>query len=340
MCADKWCYFEEWYCPEESDRNILVTAVGLYGSGEFEWGTYEDTPHEGESADGSHDWLPTPDGNDLREIDCYWLVANTLRKLNYDTSKKKRDENDDSVANQFGDHFCQVRIEDAGRGDIIFFRSSQPDSGGGTAGLTTDHIGIIYTNYPGTDWCREGSYFSSDSEENIDFQDWHSSGCDCEGTTNDRGLYGATITIWRPMKQRQVPEECDAPDKAEEEEEEEEHRDPLILDLDGNGARSLGLNAGIYFDHDGNGFKELSGWAAPGDGMLMLDRNGNGTLDADSELLGDATILSNGLRAANGFEALAYYDANDDGKIDASDPIWPQLRVWQHATYIVTAGDG
>ncbi len=73
----------------------------------------------------------------------------------------------------------------------------------------------------------------------------------------------------------------------------------------------------------------MTGWVAPGDGMLMLDRNVNGTLDNGAELFGDFTPLPNGMLAANGFAALAPFDTNGDGKIDASDPIWSQLRIWQ-----------
>ncbi len=29
-------------------------------------------------------------------------------------------------------------------------------------------------------------------------------------------------------------------------------------------------------------------------------------------------------------DTLAQYDSNGDGKIDANDPIWSQLKVWQY----------
>ena len=64
--------------------------------------------------------------------------------------------------------------------------------------------------------------------------------------------------------------------------------------------------------------------------MLMLDRNGNGRLDDGSELFGDMTVLPDGMRVGNGFQALTYYDADGDSKIDANDPIWSQLKIWQH----------
>lgn len=116
-------------------------------------------------------------------------------------------------------------------------------------------------------------------------------------------------------------------------------RSPIILDLDGNGIQTLGTDAGIHFDHDGNGFKELSGWVAPGDGMLMLDRDADSSLDNGSELFGNFTPLANGMLAVNGFQALAQFDANGDGKIDASDPVWSQLKVWQHDPEATDLGD-
>lgn len=56
-------------------------------------------------------------------------------------------------------------------------------------------------------------------------------------------------------------------------------RDPLVLDLDGNGIQTLGMDAGVRFDHDANGFYERSGWVGGGDGFLVWDRNGNDLLD-------------------------------------------------------------
>jgi len=107
------------------------------------------------------------------------------------------------------------------------------------------------------------------------------------------------------------------------------HSDPLVLNLDGEGIRTLGLDAGIHFDFDGNGFKELTGWVAPGNGVLLLDRTGDCRLNGGSETLGDVGPGSNGMTAANGFSALCEYDANRDGKLNSGDPIWSQLRIWQ-----------
>jgi hypothetical protein len=104
---------------------------------------------------------------------------------------------------------------------------------------------------------------------------------------------------------------------------------PIILDLDGNGVDTISKSAGIHFDLDGNKFAETTGWVGKNDGLLVLDKNGNGKIDNGTELFGNNTLLKNGTKAANGFVALAELDNNKDGKIDASDTAYNQLRVWK-----------
>jgi Ca2+-binding RTX toxin-like protein len=104
---------------------------------------------------------------------------------------------------------------------------------------------------------------------------------------------------------------------------------PLVLDLDGDGIETQGLLASAFFDHGGDGFAELTGWVGVDDGLLVLDRNGNGTVDHGRELFGNETILESGHKAADGYQALAEFDQNRNGRVDAGDPIWSQLRVWR-----------
>mgnify|MGYP001572517480 CR=1 FL=1 len=110
---------------------------------------------------------------------------------------------------------------------------------------------------------------------------------------------------------------------------------PIVLDLDGDGVETTGLTAGAYFDHDGNGFAQQTGWASPDDGMLVWDRNGDGRINNGTELFGNETLLNNGTKAANGFQALAKLDTNTDGKIDINDAAFANLKIWQD-----TDGDG
>jgi hypothetical protein len=107
--------------------------------------------------------------------------------------------------------------------------------------------------------------------------------------------------------------------------------DPLTFDLDGDGIETTGRGNRIVFDHNADGVKNGTGWVNADDGLLVLDRDGNGTIDSGRELFGDNTIKSNGERAKNGFDALADFDLNADGKIDALDDVFANLRLWRDA---------
>lgn len=104
---------------------------------------------------------------------------------------------------------------------------------------------------------------------------------------------------------------------------------PIILDLDGDGVETIGVNGGAYFDHDGNGFAESTGWVGADDGLLVWDRNGDGRINDGKELFGSETILANGAKATDGYQALSELDSNADGKIDASDAAFASLKIWQ-----------
>ena len=107
------------------------------------------------------------------------------------------------------------------------------------------------------------------------------------------------------------------------------NKDPLALDLDGDGVETVGLSANIHFDHDGDSFKELSGAIAADDGLLVLDINGDGQIDSGAELFGNNTLLADGTLAAHGFVALAELDSNSDGIIDDKDSRYSELRIWR-----------
>ena len=105
--------------------------------------------------------------------------------------------------------------------------------------------------------------------------------------------------------------------------------DPIILDIDGDGIETVGLNAGVLFDHNADGIKTGTGWVGKDDGLLVLDKNNNGKIDSGAELFGDNTLLKNGQKAKDGFEAISDLDVNQDGKLNSSDAVFSSLRVWQ-----------
>ncbi len=106
-------------------------------------------------------------------------------------------------------------------------------------------------------------------------------------------------------------------------------RDPISVDLDNDGIETVSSENGVYFDLDASGTAEKTGWIAPDDGLIVMDRNDNGTIDNGQELFGDATVLQNGEIAETGFEALAEQDTNEDGIIDSSDENFDKIKVWQ-----------
>ncbi|MBZ0093956.1 MAG: hypothetical protein K8H75_01060 [Sulfuricella sp.] len=108
-------------------------------------------------------------------------------------------------------------------------------------------------------------------------------------------------------------------------------KDPLILDLNGNGIETVAPNLAnpILFDHDADGVKTATGWINPDDGFLVMDRNGDGSINDGTELFGDSTPLYAGGTAADGFAALAQEDTNGDGLVNAADANFAELRIWR-----------
>lgn len=112
--------------------------------------------------------------------------------------------------------------------------------------------------------------------------------------------------------------------------------DPLTLDLNGNGIETVPASTPpLFFDLNADGIKTSTGWIAPSDGLLVMDRNSNGMIDTGAELFGDATPKYDAAgnpttgTTADGFAALAQEDTNHDGIVDSQDANWANLRVWQ-----------
>lgn len=94
-------------------------------------------------------------------------------------------------------------------------------------------------------------------------------------------------------------------------------KDPLVLRL-GGGAMLSGATRD--FDLDADGKRERIAAFGAGYGLLALDQNGNSKVDDGGELFG---ALS-----GNGFADLMQYDADYNGWIDESDPVFGQLSLW------------
>jgi RHS repeat-associated protein len=101
---------------------------------------------------------------------------------------------------------------------------------------------------------------------------------------------------------------------------------PLVLDLDNDGIELTNLNTSqTYFDVDGDGFREATGWVKADDGLLVRDLNNDGFINDNTELFGNNTAA----QINSGFTKLKTLDTNNDGWISATDTAFNSLQVWR-----------
>jgi hypothetical protein len=128
-------------------------------------------------------------------------------------------------------------------------------------------------------------------------------------------------------------------------------RDPLAIDLDGDGIETVGIpttGTPILFDHDADGVKTGTGWLKGDDAWLVLDRDGNGTIDSGREMFGVDTLISRRATiwggsyetlAMDGFDALRGLDVGNgtaapgpggnDGVFNSNDIAFSQVQLWR-----------
>jgi hypothetical protein len=107
-----------------------------------------------------------------------------------------------------------------------------------------------------------------------------------------------------------------------------------------HGYKLTSVEDGVRFDLNADGVAELVAWTEPEteNAWLAMDRNGNGTIDAGSELFGNHTsVRFSGptLTTTNGFEALKMFESPQNGailggdnNITAADLGFDRLLLW------------
>lgn len=109
-------------------------------------------------------------------------------------------------------------------------------------------------------------------------------------------------------------------------------REPVLLDLDGDGLEITQLGASnTFFDVVGDGKQHRTAWAGVGDGVLVFDVNDDGIISARNEI--DFTQWDP--TAQTDMQALlSVFDTNDNDKLDSGDAQWALFKV------LVTKEDG
>jgi hypothetical protein len=107
---------------------------------------------------------------------------------------------------------------------------------------------------------------------------------------------------------------------------------PILIDLEGDGFELTGLDSGVIFSIGPVLQPYYVSWTRhqTDDAWLVLDRDGNGTIDTGKELFGNFAPQPDppGQEMKNGFRALAVFDqtaegGNRDGVISRRDAVFP-----------------
>jgi RTX calcium-binding nonapeptide repeat (4 copies)/Bacterial Ig domain len=100
---------------------------------------------------------------------------------------------------------------------------------------------------------------------------------------------------------------------------------PIILDLDGNGVRTVSAaDSNARYDLDGDGLADDTSWFGTTEGMLILDRNGDGKVSSVSEF----SFIDDVDGAKSDLEGLRAFDSNKDGILSSTDARFSDFRLW------------
>ncbi len=99
---------------------------------------------------------------------------------------------------------------------------------------------------------------------------------------------------------------------------------PIVFDLGGNGLELTGVDSSMVVSQLSSGELARTSWVGPTDGILAVDRNGDGQINMLSEI----SFVQDKEGAQTDLEGLQAWDTNGDGKLNALDEGWGQLKIW------------
>ncbi len=102
-------------------------------------------------------------------------------------------------------------------------------------------------------------------------------------------------------------------------------RVPVFLDLDGNGLTiSDTSTSNLFLDIGGDGYKYRTAWVGAGDGVLMIDVDGDGKISNRKEVVFTDWDPS----SETDMQALRQvFDTNGNGLLDAGDGRWSEFKI-------------
>ncbi|MNS16999.1 Bifunctional hemolysin/adenylate cyclase precursor [compost metagenome] len=99
---------------------------------------------------------------------------------------------------------------------------------------------------------------------------------------------------------------------------------PIVFDLAGDGLELTGVDSSMVVSRLSSGELARTSWVGPTDGILAVDRNGDGQINQLSE----SSFVQDKEGAKTDLEGLQGWDTNGDGKLNALDEGWGQLKIW------------
>ena len=101
---------------------------------------------------------------------------------------------------------------------------------------------------------------------------------------------------------------------------------PVVLDLNGDGLNITPLSSSnMFYDMAGDGYQHRTAWAGAGDGVLVLDTQGNGQITQRNQVVftdWDPT-------AKDDMQALRdVFDSNHNGMLDAGDAQFSSFKIF------------